>query len=734
MQLMTWTLARLGSRFSLMFEPQHRRIRHSALGRFFDQPSDLKVGLVDPDGTERVLPFTMQGVPLYNPEQFERLNSITFRGFSERYRLRFEFNVHSVFYPQDEELCSMPAFYLEMRVNPVRTVQNLKPTGPIPKRAKLFIRLHRSDTHIAAASDGKNASIDLAYRCTLPPARDGDDQAPVDVRERIVSLNPGPTPDADGCGLTLEVPVTEPGSGIKWRLVWGAHCDSPIGSVGPVQGTASLRYLQHWPDLDAVMDDAIRLRDDRLAHSRRLERLIDQAPLSMAQRHLLNQSFQTFLSNTCWCQRPDGSQWFGTWGNPYNHQSAITVGYYSSPLYLALWPRLLAMQLDQWARYEVSHEPSSGGYLRDNAPVKRVNHVKLLDREDPLETTCNYLLAAQAYTHWTADLTLVQQHAQRIDRLAAYLTWADRDDSGFPSIASAASADDPDTPLIDAGKQTHLAVKRLAALQAAADMLARSGHTATAGRCQNTVDADTNKLEQKIWLRDHYALCLDQDTALMPGAWVGDAPSMGGALAPIAGTPVREAYSINTGNALLLPAITAQPLILDPTRLRIDLVSAARETLAAYGCGSTSDDIEDIWISQNVWRDHLSVYLGAGYTTRAQRYWDLQVTSNTHLQSQGYCDSYVAHLTPFDPCGAVCFGFLLAGPRLVIDRLAPGGTRISVEPNRHIPQRWPLLPLADWKAARVPVCVVDSIGNVFIESESDPVIVHGGPASCDIIG
>ena len=69
MQLMTWPLARLGSRFSLLFEPQRRRIMHSALGRFLDQPLDLAVGLVEPDGTERVMPFTPHGQPLFACEQ-----------------------------------------------------------------------------------------------------------------------------------------------------------------------------------------------------------------------------------------------------------------------------------------------------------------------------------------------------------------------------------------------------------------------------------------------------------------------------------------------------------------------------------------------------------------------------------------------------------------------------------------------------------------------------------------
>ncbi len=48
-------------------------------------------------------------------------------------------------------------------------------------------------------------------------------------------------------------------------------------------------------------------------------------------------------------------------------------------------------------------------------------------------------------------------------------------------------------------------------------------------------------------------------------------------------------------------------------------------------------------------------------------------------------------------------------------------------------QRWPLLPLADWAAGRVPVCVVDSKGRVSIEAQTDPVIVHGDEDSEDTI-
>jgi hypothetical protein len=50
---------------------------------------------------------------------------------------------------------------------------------------------------------------------------------------------------------------------------------------------------------------------------------------------------------------------------------------------------------------------------------------------------------------------------------------------------------------------------------------------------------------------------------------------------------------------------------------------------------------------------------------------------------------------------------------------------ITVDPDRHKPQRWPLLPLADWTAGKIPVCVIDHHGKVTIEGQIDPVIVHG---------
>ena len=737
MQLMTWTLARLGSRFSLLFEPQHRRVRHSALGRFLDRPMDLMVGLVDPGGSQRVLPFTTHGESLDHLEQFERLNSITFRGFCPQYRLRFELNVHSVFYPQDIPLCTMPAYYLEMRVSPTDSIRGVVPSGPTPDKVRLFIRINRPDTQISASTPGDPAQpyggqIDLAYRNPLTTVEADDPAAPiapnaptVEIRERIVSLNPNCITDPDGKGLSIELPVTGIGSGIKWRLVWGAHCGEPVFRVGPGHNAPAepLRYLRQWPDLDAVMDDAVAHRDDRLAHSRRLERLIDQAPLGMAQRHLLNQGFQAFLSNTAWCSRDDQADWLAIWDRRPGQPSSITTGCHSAMVFLALWPDLLAKLLKQWATRESPHEPSGGACLRHDAPPGIDTPGQPSPGTTPIEESGYFLLLLMAYTRWSGDPAPARDLAPLVDRLAKYLLWTDRDNSGFPHPSASAPPTDTLFATSDPRKQTHLAVTRLAAIQAAADLLPHADRHEQAQLCQQVVEADTDKIEARAWLGDHYALCLDDAPPANPlDPWALDT-SAHTVLLP------ADTFAMFTANSLLLGMMTARPLPLDPDKLATDLTHTTRETLAAYGCGLTSSKIEDIWISHNLWRDQLALYLDRKLPAMAQRYWDMQVACNTHQQSLGYSDTYVGHDTSFCARGAAAFGVLLARPRLVIDRLAPGGTRISVEPNRAFPQRWPLLPLANWKAGKIPVCVVDTEGRVTIEGETDPVIIHGEQAA-----
>jgi hypothetical protein len=253
-----------------------------------------------------------------------------------------------------------------------------------------------------------------------------------------------------------------------------------------------------------------------------------------------------------------------------------------------------------------------------------------------------------------------------------------------------------------------LAIKRLAALSAVSDMLMHINKTELSQQYQAVVDRFAPKVEKAAWRGDHFAVCVDRSTVGVRDAWT-NRPLTDDELAG------ADAYSIYSSNGLLLPLMCGQPWLISEHKVRKDLVSAVRETLGHYGCGHNDQEPENVWVSQNLWRDHMMRYMGASGPNRAQGYWDMQVMSNTSL------------------------GYLLSYPRLIIDRLAPGGARISVDPDRGYAQRWPLLPLADWKAGKIPVCVVDcdddDKSRVVIETLLESVIIRGQEdGKTDMIG
>ncbi len=742
MQLMTWNLGRLGSRFGLQFEPYNRRVMHSGLGRFLDKPLDLAVGLVEPDGQQRVLPFTMDsdhmGVEQFsNCEQFDRMNSITFRGYSERYRLRFEMNVHSVFYPQNELLSTMPAFYLELRVSPEKNFRNLEPVGPTPKEVELFIRVRRGDTQITAADGGLRLDYTVPLAPLDPWERPGESadrvaQAPVaQVHDRLVSLNPEAVPVPTGNGLTLKLPVTESSSGVKWRLVWASHCADPVldirhrGAVRP----AWLRYTEHWADVDQVVDEALRTRDERLALSRRFEKLLEQAPLDAAERHLGHFSYQNFLCNTFWCTTaepvsgltPEGDapprgpdrEWFSTWDGSCFYHGVVDVEYNASMFYFALWPRLLRLLIDQWADRIAPHTESGGAVVPHDLGFACSATDQACVNDMPVEENSNFLLLLETYAHWTGDVSRVTALADTVEALAEYLLWADGNRSGFPSRGLASAVRSESAALKIARKQTYYAIKRVAALRAAASLLARNHRAEAARRIEDRVEEDLQKIEEAAWLGDHYAVAADKSALDLFNLGAGEMPGW-------------DAYSIFTGNAMLLPEMIGRPPLLDRDRLMLDCYRANVECKGRYGDGHTSHEPQNCRISQNLWRDMLARYLGIGGPGSAQDYWDLQVMSNTHAQNLGYTDTYIHNRLHNYPRGMVTLGYFLSTPKLMIDRLTPGGTGtyITVDPDRHSQQRWPLLPLADWQAGKIPVCVVHDDGRVTLEATTDPVVVR----------
>ena len=118
---------------------------------------------------------------------------------------------------------------------------------------------------------------------------------------------------------------------------------------------------------------------------------MDQVPLEAAQLHLINQSFQAFLGSTYWCDLDNDREWFSLSGGVYFFHSAIAVEYNDSMFYLSLWPRLLELQLDEWADYAERHKPSDGCILGHDMGQAACVTGQGYGHNMPVEDNANYL-------------------------------------------------------------------------------------------------------------------------------------------------------------------------------------------------------------------------------------------------------------------------------------------------------------------------------------------------------
>jgi hypothetical protein len=134
-------------------------------------------------------------------------------------------------------------------------------------------------------------------------------------------------------------------------------------------------------------------------------------------------------------------------------------------------------------------------------------------------------------------------------------------------------------------------------------------------------------------------------------------------------------------------------------------VNATAETMGEFGSPHTSHE-DNMWVSQNIWRDIAAAYFGFDWVDNTERYWDLQRYINTEKYG-AFTDVYVygRDSTSLDyyPRGVAAFGLIDALAGLQFDRVE--GV-LSLAPVR-TPLRIPLLMFADWEAGTVPWLMVD---------------------------
>lgn len=699
-------LAPLGSRFSVNFRPHRRDVRVSALGRFLDFVAELEVGIRLEDGQQRALPFTSSQPVFEYCEQELTANSITFRARSVPLACLLEVTFTSPFYPQDVQLSTAPFFYIDARVSRIPSMVHWESvSAATPLRGEFYFRMRRPGAAVTEDDTGVTWEMRLPLRehnmapdPDLSQASVEDLDAGVGAVERLEVLHGGCRPCPGGVVFPFDL---EAGA-LYCSLVWAAYVGDPVLED---MGTPTVfRYTEDFADVHAVVAYAREAESDIRQRSAFFDSLLLESSLGKTQCDFIAYALQSYLSNTWWTTRPDGTHWFSVWEGVCLFNSTIDVEYNVALLYLALWPELLEKSFEEWERHEqpggfLSHD--MGGGVRANGQ-SYPHHMEV-------EENCNFILMLHAYWRWTGSDAALRRHWELVKRLLAYLERSDTTGNGFPDQGIANTIDDASAAIQYSREQTYLGVKCLCAFTAGADIAEHLADDELASRCSARAELIKRTLDDEAWLGDHYAVCLDKQSDNLTDVW--DRSTL-----PPGELEGWDAYSLYTSNGMLYPLMVGLELPLDIERIREDLANSLEESLTEYGCTHSSADRSNLWVSQNLWRDFVGAYLGVDCGSMIDRYWAFELLANTQTYGKCFIDTYAANNLCYYPRGITSIGALIAYLGMQLDRV--NGV-MRIQPVR-VPCRLPLLPLADWRNGVVPwVEFWPEQGEVMAEIEGD---------------
>ncbi len=689
-------LAPLGSRFAINFRPNRGDIRVSAMGRFLDYVAKLEIGVETESGVRRILPMSDVAPHFEFVEQELTMNSITFRARSVEAACLLEVTFTSPFYPKDVELSTAPFFYVDIRIEPIRDMVhwNRVENHDVAK-GKFVFGVDRG----AMPNESDAEGTTWTYAVPLEPAKlEVDREYSETIGEDVVQCVDRLVAVTEGAAISdgrVSWCFDATGGPVSFSLIWAAHVAEHVFEARN-QPTV-FKYAERHADVKSVIDYARSAETVLRGRGELFDSLFIESSLSKTHRDLLAYTFQSYLSNTWWTSKPDGSDWFSVWEGICFYNSTIDVEYNLGLIYFALWPELLELTFDEWAQHE--NEAETGSFLSHDMGEGCVANAQSYPHQMEIEENANFILMLHAHWRWTGSAEPIERHLGLVKRLVAYIEAADTTGNGFPNVGTANTIDDASPAVQYSNEQTYLGVKCLCALEAVGQIAENLDEKDFATLAQGRARLIQETLEKKAWLDDHYAVCIDKDATGLKDAWSGEE-------LPAGELEGWDAYSLYTSNGMLYPLMVGLDLPLDVERIREDMLNATRASLAEYGCTHSSADRSNIWISQNLWRDFTGAYLGMDYLDMATRYWDFLTFENSRPEGRCFVDTYISNNLSYYPRGITSIGVLMSSIGLQIDRVE-GKVRFS--PVR-VPCRMPLTALADWENEQIPWadCVIES--------------------------
>ncbi len=774
MQLIETMVGRLGSRFTLHFLPREKIVRLSPLGKYYDLPWHLTLGFRVGDEL-RVLPFAGADATTFPEVEMElTMTSVTFRARDRELGLSATFKFVSPFYPKDEELCTIPAFFLEVTLDgaphdkPVEFVAGLKLAEgearltEITARSVQFVGgvLETEYSQIKSHWGPRQPPDSLSDKTFTAPILFGLAEASKQFHSELIS--------ADGSvNVVAKASMNKFGSENKFALVLATYLSEPVLEVKSVPHL--FKYSHDFPDLIAVINYAIEHKAIIQEKSTQFDNLLLDSSLGKAKTDFITFTFQSYLPNSWWTYpQPSTSpkeaqssiagtlwvrqssipdEWFSLWEGNCTFHSTVDVEYNLAWIYLLFWPELLEKTISEWRGHFQKDERGEwmshdiGGLLGANRQV--------YPHQMEVEENCNFILLTYALWRFTGRDEIRQDNLDAVARLARFILDSDTTGNGFPDRGTANTVDDA-SPAVQFGReQTYLAVKALSACWAASQLVSSSRFKVSSSKLEEATQSDeeletrnpkletssnleletlnlelkrrveviNRTLDKQAWLGDHFAVTLDRVTDGLIHPWTGQ-PLPPGELVG------WDAYSLYTSNGLLylLATDTENGANLPPgdySRYRRDIVETVPRSLIEYGCTHSSSDRSHIWVSQNLHRDFVAAYLGEDLSELTDRYWAFEQYENGQGRGGCFVDTYGGNHLRYYPRGITSLGLLYALAGVRLDQVAG---RIQFKPV-HVPLRVPLPTLADWSTGRVPwVNFRLENGKVVMEIENEDLL------------
>jgi len=698
MALMSYAVGRLGSRYSMILDPFKREVHFGALGLMCQQASELVVELEDRKGRAERLPFSKAGKLFDVVDQHQTMTSVAYEAHSLALGVAFTMEITSPFWPGDMETSLVPGYVVTFHIKRIDRIRWVGAEKVAERRGVLRFGLKVPGAKYKTSKDVLR--IEYPVHAAVE-ARSGEGGG------ELNHSSIGRDTPVDGTGTDaivplvgswrvrnsmLEIPfdVREMGKEQTFRVAMVGYCgDGLFERFGQAM---KLKYTLLWQRVEDVIGYVRKHYEELVRKSRAFDALWLESPIPKAGQNLSAMSFQSYLMNTMWCAGSDKSDWFSVWEGSCWYNSTVDVTYNEAMFYFACWPELLELIFDEWMSH-VNLGDYEGAILEHDMGFGWSANGQSYHHSMPVEENANFLLLLYAHGVWWGREKIFVKYINAICDLTQYLLWSDSTGNGFPDRGTSNTIDDA-SPAVQYGRDNvYLGIKRLAALHAAGRMLTKLGENSLARECEKAVKKAIKTLNDG-WLGDHWGVCLDKTTKGLTDCWSGK--PLGYKI-----LPGWDAYSLYTTNGLLyLMMIDDLPKGLDMGRIRSDLLTAMKKSMTLYGCGHSSSDRENVWISMNVWRDCAGGYLGENLLANCDRYWDLQVFANSSGAEKPNCftETTLKNNLVWYPRGAATFGLMLSGCRLMINH-----EREEIAYGPICSGRWPLLPLADWKKGKIPM-------------------------------